>query len=242
MCIRDRPKAVAPLKLWADNADAMATVPHSASTSDASSGLPSAAAEREPHLFRFGLGRFFLFVTGVAMLLGTMVLVRSAWSGALAFFAVLVVAHVASTLVGTRLRDSSAELQRWAGGRFGESNPPPTRDRLTPAELAALANTPLAKHENAPLRTVLAVAAGLSAGGFLGAAGVPLIAGPEATGAGIALGAASCAVMGAWLALLVAHFGSVARRTWRDANRAVAAPKRNGKQMAGADESDAAES
>jgi hypothetical protein len=222
--------------------DAMATVPRPASTSDAPSGLPSAAAEQEPQLFRFGLRQFFLFVTGVAMLLGTMALVRGAWSGALAFFAALIAAHVLATLVGTRLRDSSADLQRWAGQRFGESEPPTKQVRLTPAELAALADTPLAKHENAPLRTVLAVATGLSAGGFLGAAGVPLIAGPEATGAGIALGAASCAVMGAWLALLVAHFGSVARRAWRDANRAVAAPKGNGKQMAGADDSDAAKS
>jgi hypothetical protein len=216
----------------------MATVPHSASTSNASSGLPTGAAEQEPHLFRFGLRRFFLFVTGVAVLLGTMALVRGAWSGALAFFAALVAAHVLATLVGTRLRDSSADLQQWAGRRFGENDPPLKRDRLTPAELAALATTPLAKHENAPLRTVLAAVAGLSVGGFLGAAGVPLIAGAEATAAGIALGAASCAVMGAWLALLSAHFGSVARRTWRDANGVGGASKRSGKQAAAVREDD----
>jgi hypothetical protein len=217
----------------------MATVPHSASTSDASPGRPPTAAEQEPQLLRFGLRRFFLFVTGVAVLLGSMALVRGTWSGALAFFAALVAAHVLATLIGTRLRDSSADLQRWAGRRFDESDPPPRRGRLTPVELASLATTPLAKHEIAPLRTVLAAVAGLSAGGFLGAAGVPLIAGPEATGAGIALGAASCAVLGAWLASLVAHFGSVARRTWRDANGAGGGQKRGGKQMAAAREDDA---
>jgi hypothetical protein len=183
-------------------------------------------------LFRFGLRQFLLFVTGVVLLLGSMALVRGAWSGAVAFFAALVAAHVLATLVGTRLRDSSSDPQHWAGGRFGESDVPQKRVRLTPAELAALATTPLAKHENAPLRTILAAVTGLSAGGFIGAAGVPLIAGPAATGAGIALGAASCAVMGAWLALLIAHFGSVARRTWRDANGVGAASKRLGNQTA----------
>lgn len=211
---------------------AMAAIPPSASTSHASSGQPAAGAEQGPQLFRFGLRRFFLFVTGVAMLLGMMSLVQGAWSGAFAFFSALIAAHVLATLVGTRLRDSSPELQRSAGRRFGENDLPTRRERLTTAELAALATTPLAKHENAPWRTALAAAAGLSTGGFLGAAGVPLVAGPDATGAGIALGAASCAVMGAWLALLVAHFGSVARRTWRDANGSTHAGTRSGRSIA----------
>jgi hypothetical protein len=190
-------------------------------------------AEAEPHLFRFGLRQFFGFVSGVAGLLGAMVFIRSGWSVALGFLAALVAAHVLATFVGTRLRDSSVDMQRWARGRLGgEGETPKQVARLTDAELAAFAAPPLADHERAPLRTLLALIAGVTAGGFLGAAGVPLIAGPEATGAGIALGAGSCAIMGAWLSLLAAHFWSVARRAWRDANGVGAsAAKRSGKQV-----------
>lgn len=196
----------------------------------------SRESEREPHLFRFGLRQFFGFVSGTVMLLGAMAYIRGGWSMGLGFLAALIAAHVLATFVGTRLRDSSAEVQRWAGRRLGGAlegvETPPQRGRLTSAELAAFATPPLAKHERAPLRTLLAAVSGLAAGGFLGAVSVPLIAGPEAIGAGIALGAASCAVMGAWLALLAAHFWSVARRAWSDANTAGASAKGAGKQVA----------
>jgi hypothetical protein len=178
------------------------------------------ASDREPHLVRFGLRQFFAFVSVISLLLGVMALVRGGWAVAVGFGAAMVAAHVIATFVGTRLRDSSREIQRWSAGRLGPAGPelPPARGPLTPAELAALTATPLAQHDHAPRRTLAAVGIGVLAGGTLGAALIPLIAGPRATGAEVGMGTVSCAVMGAWLALLASHFLSVARRAWRDAN------------------------
>lgn len=178
------------------------------------------ASDREPHLVRFGLRQFFAFVSGIALLLGLMAMLRGGWAMAVAFLAAMVAAHVIATFIGTRLRDSSREIQRWSTSRLGAAGPelPPARGPLTPAELAALTATPLAQHDHAPRRTLAAIGVGVLAGGTLGAALILLITGPRATGAEVSMGAVSCAVIGAWLALLASHFLSVARRAWRDAN------------------------
>jgi hypothetical protein len=171
-----------------------------------------------PPLLHFGLRQFLAFVSGIALLLGAMAMIRGGWAVALAFGAAMVAAHVSATFIGTRLRESSRRGERARIERGGEGEEFAGRfGRLSPAELAALTATPLARHERAPLRTLLAAASGLLLGAFLGAMGLPLLAGPDANGAGIAVGAVSVGVMGAWLALLAAHFWSVTRRTWRDA-------------------------
>lgn len=193
----------------------------------------SPPAPREPQLFRFGLRQFFLFVSCLAVLLGAMAIIRGGRAIALGFVAALVAAHVLATFIGTRLRNSSRQSQQWSKGRYVDDGAevPPIRGPLSAAELAALTATPLAKHEQAPRRTLAALIAGLLVGGSFGAAVMPLIAGPEANGAGIALGAISCAVIGAWLALLAAHFYSVARRAWRDANYEPAPAKPPSKRL-----------
>jgi hypothetical protein len=201
-----------------------------------SAATPRRAAEepREPHLFRFGLRQLLWFVSGLALLLGAMAMIRGGRAMALGFAAALVAAHVLATFVGTRLRNSSRQIQQWSQGRFRDdaAGVPPARGRLTTAELAALTATPLARREQAPRRTFAALLTGVVGGGFFGATVIPLIAGPDANGAGIALGALSCAIIGAWFALLAAHFYSVARRTWRDANRgSTTAPAPSKKHM-----------
>jgi hypothetical protein len=200
------------------------------SPSVAASSVRSPESEREPNLFRFGLRQFFLFISGIALLLGMMAMLRGGWAMALGFGAAMVAAHVLATFVGTRLRDSSREIQRWSAARFGSSDPelPPVRGPLTADELAALTATPLAQHDHAPRRTLAALGVGVCAGASIGAAAIPLMAGPQATGAEVALGSVSCAVIGAWLATLASHFWSVARRAWRDANGAPPGPAKRG--------------
>jgi hypothetical protein len=187
-----------------------------------SSGLSSpgsAAASREPHLFRFGLRQMFAFTSGVALLGAVMALLGGRLGATLGFATLLIAAHVLATSVGTRLRNSSREIQRWNAGRPGApfDGPPPAAP-LGVADRAALAASPLALSERAPWRTAFAATAGVVIGGTLGAAGIPLIAGPQAPASGLVVGAASCGVIGAWLALLAANFWMIARRTWRDAN------------------------
>jgi hypothetical protein len=178
-------------------------------------------APREPNLFRFGLRQFFGFVSGLALLLGMMAMIGGGWAVALGFGAAMVAAHVIATTLGTRLRNSSREIERFTIAKLGGSpEVPPPRGPLTAAELAALTATPLARREQSPLRTWAALAIGALSGASLGAAIIPLITGPTANAAEIGLGTVSCAVIGAWGALGAAHFYSVARRTWRDAKGA----------------------
>jgi hypothetical protein len=179
---------------------------------------PAPEAPPEPNLFRFGLRRFFALVSGLVLLLGVMTIIGGGWAAALGFGAAMVAAHVIATTLGTRLRNSSQEIERFTVAKLGGGPEiPPPRGPLTAEELAAFTDTPLARHEHSPLRTWAALGVGAFAGGSLGAAIIPLIAGPTANAAEIGLGTVSCAVMGAWLTLGAWHFYSVVRRTWRDA-------------------------
>jgi hypothetical protein len=198
---------------------------------------PLAEAPRHPGeethqapLFRFGLRQMFLFVSGIAALGGCMALVRGGWAVGIGFGAAMVAAHVLATSIGTRLRDRSSAATSRTSRQTGNALRGLTR-RLTEEELAALTDSPLARHERAPFRTLLSAAGGAIGGGFGGAALIPILAGSNTTGAEFALGAASCAVMGGWLGLMAAHSWWVMRRTWRDANggeaeRARPRPKR----------------
>jgi hypothetical protein len=214
----------------------MATVWEPAAANPPRRPAPDAPnAPREPHLLRFGLRQFFAFISGLALLLGVMAMIGGGWAVAVGFGAAMVAAHVIATTLGTRLRNSSQEIERFTVGKLGGNGPevPPPRGPLTAAELAALTATPLARHDHSPLRTWAALGIGALAGGSLGAAIIPLIAGPTANAAEIGLGTVSCAIIGAWLTLGAWHFYSVARRTWRDAKSSADAghrrPTRNGR-------------
>ncbi|HYO23418.1 MAG TPA: hypothetical protein VEQ85_00555 [Lacipirellulaceae bacterium] len=191
---------------------------------DASPGVPG--SRDDPTLFRFGLRQFIVFISGMSVLLGAMALLRGGWAAGLGFFAALVAAHVTATFVGTRLRESAHGAERSGARRHAGVPAPPAR--LTPGELAALTATPLARCERAPLRTALAAVTGLMAGASVGAAAIPVAAGSKVTAAEVALGAVSCGVLGAWIALMAAHFLSVMRRTLRDANGQATGPRTRG--------------
>jgi hypothetical protein len=202
-------------------------VPASSSESQRSSLVVEPPPESQ--LFRFGLRQMLLFVAGAAALLGVMVTIGGGWGPAVGFLAALVAAHVLATSVGTRLRDSSPEVRQWRSQLPGaDSDAPPLPGSMTPGELAALATSSLARRQDSPWRTWLPAAAGAISGGFLGAAAIPLIAGPQATTAGLALGAVSCAVICGWLTLLASNFVSIARGAWHEAHGKSAKRKRRG--------------
>ncbi len=174
---------------------------------------------REPQLFRFGLRQLFAFVSGAVVLVGVMAMAGGSWAPTIGFLAALVAAHVLATSVGTRLRDTSSDIQQWKAGRPGASaDPPPRTGPASPA--VAMSASSLARHEETPRRSLSAALTGLIAGASLGAAGMPFVAGSQATPAGLALGAVSCGVICAWLALLVANFWTIARGAWREARMA----------------------
>lgn len=196
---------------------------------------------REPHLFRFGLRQLFMLVSGFALLFSAMAGLGLNWGAAVGFIAALVAAHVLATVIGTRLRDSSGEIQRWRAGLAPEATDgPPPSGPLSPAELASLTASSLASRDDAPWRSPMAGVAGLLGGAFLGAAIMPIVAGAQVNAAGLALGAVSVGVICGWLAIMVANFSAIARRSWREAraqsaaSRGVPAPGDASSRAAGA--------
>jgi hypothetical protein len=181
--------------------------------------MPDQRPAPEPQLFRFGMRQLLWFVAGSAVLCGAFSASSGGWRIVIGTLAALVAAHVFGTAVGTRLRDTSADVRRWraAGPASDRDEPVATPEPLQWAELALPAGTPLARCDAAPARSYLALAAGTLVGAAAGAAAVFGLVGPRITWPGAAVGVASCAIIGAWAALLAANFVTIARRTWRQA-------------------------
>jgi hypothetical protein len=185
----------------------------------------SPAAQAEPSLydqgrpaFRFGLRHLFWFVTGVSVLLAATASFPEGSYGSLALLlAIAVVAlHLMSTAVGSHLR---AEADKHTAV-------------FLPTDVSAALASKAAEASHSPLRThglavrwlPLLVAAGAVVGGCIGAVLLELTIGSRTTSLGVAVGALSTAVLGAWCAFIGSNFSAILRRGWRDA---VADPKTN---------------
>jgi len=181
---------------------------------DAAPGSP-----REPQLFRFGLRRLFFFVSGATAFIALLASCEGVWPWVILFSATLVAAHVLGNAVGTRLRDSSRDVQIWKAGRPSRDRDEPvaTRQPVPWAELSLPVGTPLALHGTSSWRRNGAVAAGAVLGLALGASGIHLSVGDDVTWIGLAVGSISCAVMGGWFALLATNFCVILRHAWRHA-------------------------
>src|SRR5262245_44069138 len=92
---------------------------------------------REPHLFRFGLKHLFLLASACTVFCALVTTTGGPWPWVIAFFSALIVAHVAGNSLGTRLRDTSAEVQRWRAGLLppGADDPAATPEPVKWAEL-----------------------------------------------------------------------------------------------------------
>jgi hypothetical protein len=133
----------------------------------------------------------------------------------------LVAAHVFGTFLGTRLRDTSGEVVRWKA-RPGTADPDRPVSLPQPVSLANVQlpeTTSLAGHSDDSRRSRWALGLGALIGFGLGAWGIHELAGPAVTWPGLAFGAISCGVMGAWIALLVSNFWVIARQALRHASR-----------------------
>jgi len=144
------------------------------------------------------------------------------WPWLITFVALMVAAHVAGNSLGTRLRDTSADVRRWRGAQFpgGIDDPAATPQPVDWAALALPEPTPLRLHQPPPPRRVHAAAAlGAVVGAAGGAFALAHLAGDRAGWPGLAVGAISCGVMGAWLSLLATSFWLIARQAWKHALR-----------------------
>jgi hypothetical protein len=198
----------------------MATVRESAAEDD-HAGLN--AWEREPNLMRFGLRRLFVFVSGITVLAAALTRMEGFWPLAVGCVALLIAAHVLSTFLGTRLRDTSADVQRWKA-RPGSRDPDHPIAPSQPVRVADLKLPPpsLASHEKIGSQRHWFVIAGTIAGFVLGLFALDAAAGDDVTWPALALGAVSCGVIGCWASLLGTNFYAIAKRTLRQASEELA--------------------
>jgi hypothetical protein len=172
-------------------------------------------------VFRFGLRQLFWWVTGVCVLLAGLVTLPWGMGLAAVLLAISVVAlHVLSTAIGTRLRDHANEVRAWELGQAGNERTAmmgagavsAAQLRLDPQD-----RSPLHGHDQPLRRMRVCLTVGAAVGGLLGVLVLSLAIGDRTTLAGILVGAASMAVVGAWLAFVGASAWSIFRQGWRDA-------------------------
>ena len=182
---------------------------------------PQPPVEREPNILRFGLRQWFYFVSGIIVLCALFASLEGEGAIMLASVVALIVAHVLGTFLGTRLRDTSDDVVRWKArpGSADADNPISLPQPVSLATVDLPQTTSLAGRSDASKRSRWALGLGALAGFGLGAWGIHEMAGPQVTWPGLALGAVSCGVMGAWVALLGSNFWAIARQALRQASR-----------------------
>jgi hypothetical protein len=169
---------------------------------------------RKPAL-RFSLRNLFSFITAAGVLLA---ICSSCEGGGYAPIAVLlavsvVLLHLISTVVGNNLR-SEADKQTGVFRSFGDT----ASEQIIRAPLARdITPSPLHTRGRTMRWLPMVVLAGAAVGGCLGAILLEAIVGGRTTAVGVAVGALSTAVLGAWFAFLGGNFWSILHKGWRDA-------------------------
>ena len=183
---------------------------------------PSASNEaREPQLLRFHLRHMFFAVTFFSIFCAVMVLTKGPWPLVIFSSFLLVGAHVMSTVIGTRLRDTSDDVTSWLltqpdahleRPRVSDRTLDQVREELPP-------RSPLATKQSVARWTSFFVIVGISVGLMGGAMAIGFTIGERIGLVGWLVGTISCGVLGAWLAFLASTFGAIVRHAWRDADQ-----------------------
>lgn len=180
--------------------------------------FPAAAPPAEPQLpvLRFGLRQFFWWVTAACVLLAVLVVMPRGMSLIAVLLAIGVVTlHVLSTAIGTRLRDHADERRIWESGQIPAMPSPAAA--AAPRPVGPIRRSPLQGHEQPLRRMRICLTTGAITGGTLGLVALSILLGERTTIAGVLVGAASTAVLGAWLAFLATSAWSIFRQGWHDA-------------------------
>lgn len=175
-----------------------------------------------PQLLRFGLRQLLIVVTLSTVLAAVMAKLGGIWPWVIGGCAAMIAAHVLGTLLGTRLRDTSHDVQKWrAAADPGEPDLPRiSTNRHAAGGLAR--TTSLAERHTAPLRDRAALAAGVAAGFLLGAVAIWFAWGDRVSWIAVLVGAASSGVLGGWIALVATSFTAIARQAIRHAHEDLA--------------------
>lgn len=184
---------------------------------------PVAAAEPQLPAIRFGLKQFFWWITGACLLLAVFVAVPAGLALVALVLAVGVVAlHILSTALGTRLRDHANQRQIWESGL--SPRPEIVANSSPPAIVPTSRRSPLHGRDQPLRRMRICLSVGAVLGGLFGITTLSILLGNRTTIAGILVGSASTAVVGAWIAFVAASAWSIFRQGWHDAVRDPSAP------------------
>lgn len=181
---------------------------------------PRSDLPAQPQLLRFGLKQMFWAVTLICILITTMVLTKGPWPMIIGGGVLLILAHVLGNLIGTRLRDTSADVTRWRAShpRLGPDHPQVHQEPVDVTQLDLPSHAPLADRGRVVGNWIYwVVAGGGIAGALLGGAGLLVTIGPRIGWAGWLVATISCAVLGTWLAFLASSFGTITSDAWRHA-------------------------
>jgi len=181
---------------------------------------PSPRPLHEPQLLRFRLRQLMLFVTLASVLWALLAVTQGPWPWIIVSGALLVGAHVMGNLIGTRLRESSADVVRWRAydPRHGPDEPIKTTEPYEVVKSKLPPETTLAAYPETGRWLKWLLLAGLLVGATMGGTILMLTIGPRIGWAGWAVGTLSAAVLGVWAAFLASCFTTIARVAWRQAN------------------------
>jgi hypothetical protein len=178
----------------------------------------------EPQLpvLRFRLRHMFWCMTGTSVLLAALVLCAQADGVsplALLLAVIAVLLHLGGTAIGIQLRSHANDRRAWEAGQHpgGAVDDRPRLTTAAPVSMPSGHRSPLHGHERLLRRLPLFVLAGAIIGACLGLVLLTITIGGRTTPAGMAVGAISTAVLGAWIAFVAASSWTIMRRGWRDA-------------------------
>jgi len=220
--INARDARLVPIECAANNARAMVQQPKSAGQSLENemprSPLlrPTEPASQELPLFHFGLRQLLWFIAGVSTLLAGIVSANGVSAIAFLMAALVLMAHLFSTALGSRLRSDADKSLVWDIDRSLRDNSSSAHGRGS----ADVSTRPSPWHGRGStalpwLRPL--IFGGVLIGGMAGAVFLSLTIGYRSSAAGIIVAAVSAAVLGGWLMFLGGSFYGIFRHGLRDA-------------------------
>lgn len=175
----------------------------------------------ETPLLRFSLRNLLYLVAAISLLLTIWISVNGQLKIVLMVSVLVVVAHVMATYLGGALKRNAQRARMWRE-QTGIADPDESASRVPclPAHRSNLPPVGALGQQSMRLRWLpLLVAAGAIAGGVIGWIGLEATVGPRVTLAGMLFGAASTALLGAWIAFLAIGFVTITRHAWLEAQQ-----------------------
>lgn len=174
----------------------------------------------EPHLLKFRLWQLLLWTALASVFCALVVTASGPWPLIIVVSSLAVAAHVLGNLIGTRLRDTSHQVQQW---RAADPRQPADDPLMTPKpydmrELSLPAKTNLAGFSHLVRGMKWYLLGGLLIGAAIGASILFATIGSRITVAGWTVAMISSGVLGIWLAFLVVSFTTIARDALRQAH------------------------